>query len=442
LSTPSQHHSKESMSLRNSLICITASLLFLFQFLFSKCAFGLTPEKKSFLATLHDVPPGWMEQQIQKDFAPFKQGISQTMIENIYPPLNPSERLLIRFKIINNQLLSFDQSHDWTGRSNIIRNALNFLIDAVGLPNLDMVITMHDGIVDFPKETKGPILTFAKIKNMQCGILIPDMEALDGYDNNSSLRKEALESVPWENKEQKVFWRGSTTGGFFTKDNWSSFPRSKLTLLSLQRPELVDAKFTNIVQCEPEVPSILSERQLVSSHVSVNDHLKYRYLVDVDGNSCTYSRCYWILLSNSLLFKSGSDHVQWYYKGLRPYQHYVPLEHDMADIFEKIEWAKKHDEEVKQIAAQATTFAVHSLSIENIYLYFYKVLLEYARLATEPFCKNIMRNKPEKGELGPNQFVVPLFTIIPLLQGNHTCPSRPQAFYFKLFNRICPPGAA
>jgi hypothetical protein len=166
----------------------------------------------------------------------------------------------------------------------------------------------------------------------------------------------------------------------YTKDNWFLAPRAKLTLFSYERPDLVDAKFTQIAQCDPDVPGILSEHHLLGGWVNVEDHLKYRYLVDVDGNSCTYSRCYWILLSNSLLLKQVSDNTQWYYKGLIPYQHYVPLADDLSDIFEKVEWSKEHDQEAQEIARNATEFASENLSLENTYLYFYRALQEYAKL--------------------------------------------------------------
>lgn len=36
----------------------------------------------------------------------------------------------------------------------------------------------------------------------------------------------------WKRKKPILFWRGSQTGGWYTVQNWKSFPRSKLVLLS------------------------------------------------------------------------------------------------------------------------------------------------------------------------------------------------------------------
>ena len=35
---------------------------------------------------------------------------------------------------------------------------------------------------------------------------------------------------------------------------------------------------------------------------------------------------------------------------MRPWEHYVPVRMDFSDFKEKIQWAKEHDEEMKQIA--------------------------------------------------------------------------------------------
>ena len=41
-----------------------------------------------------------------------------------------------------------------------------------------------------------------------------------------------IDIVSWKMKKPILFWRGSQTGGWYTVQNWKSFPRSKLVLLS------------------------------------------------------------------------------------------------------------------------------------------------------------------------------------------------------------------
>jgi hypothetical protein len=81
-------------------------------------------------------------------------------------------------------------------------------------------------------------------------------------------------------KTSEAFWRGSTTGGFFTGKNWNLFGRGKLVDLSLQHPTEIDARFTNVVQCTPDVHGLMKAAGMLSKRVDKVDHLKYKYLVD------------------------------------------------------------------------------------------------------------------------------------------------------------------
>ena len=110
------------------------------------------------------------------------------------------------------------------------------------------------------------------------------------------------------------------------------------------------------------------------------NHLEYKYLVDVDGNSCSFERYFWVLLSNSLVLKQITPNIQWYYSALNPYEHFVPVKEDLSDLLEKYEWALSHDLEAKKIAQNATEFAKENLSTEDVFLYMHCLLKEYARL--------------------------------------------------------------
>ncbi len=46
----------------------------------------------------------------------------------------------------------------------------------------------------------------------------------------------------------------------------------------------------------------------------------------------------------------------WFRKYLVPYKHFVPIQHDLSDLVEKIEWCRSHDSECEQIAKNAKVF--------------------------------------------------------------------------------------
>ena len=147
----------------------------------------------------------------------------------------------------------------------------------------------------------------------------------------------------------------------------------------------MDARFTSVVQCDQEIRPLMKAKGMISSSVSRPDHLKYKYLIDVDGNSCSYERFFWLLLSNSLVIKQITTNVQWYYGGLEPYKHYLPVKEDLSDLLEKIQWARAHDEEARLMAERATEFVNDNLSPEDTLVYLYHLLKEYSRLLSPTF---------------------------------------------------------
>jgi hypothetical protein len=50
--------------------------------------------------------------------------------------------------------------------------------------------------------------------------------------------------------------------------------------------------------------------------VPYDAHMKYKYLISLDGNGAPWLRVPWILLSNSVLIKQDSENIQWFYPGL------------------------------------------------------------------------------------------------------------------------------
>jgi hypothetical protein len=355
--------------------------LFLFAFFLQGNANLLKPNQEVFLDRAKGVAPLWMEEQIKKDLEPYKSGITKEIIDTIMTTFDIQQELLVRFKVINNQLFYDHRLEGQTiDRFLCYFTVLAFFIETTGLPDLDFVITLHDKSND---GVNWPIMAYGRNDRVSKTILIPDFIALGGYDNLLGGRKVSdhfWQAYPWEWKEKKAFWRGSTTGGWFTKDNWFTYPRTQLALFSLQRPDLLDAKITTVCQDDGFVKPILLAHGLIGNFASIEEQLKYRYLIDVDGNGWTVPRCFWILLANSLLLKQTSDYIVWYSAGVIPYKHYLPVTHEAEDIFNKIEWAKNHDEEAKQMAMEATYFALNDLSLENTYLYLYKLLIAYSQL--------------------------------------------------------------
>lgn len=145
--------------------------------------------------------------------------------------------------------------------------------------------------------------------------------------------------------------------------------------LSEKAPHTIDAAFVNWIGYENvDLTKIFRK----TSAVNPKDHLLFKYLIDVDGQSCCYSRTFWILLSNSIMLKQVTNDVQWFYKGLKPFVHFVPLNTHLTDLEEKIEFCRKNGDKVQEIIKEANDFALNHLQYESNLAYLSQVLEEYA----------------------------------------------------------------
>lgn len=352
------------------------------------------PKKNSFSIEIEKIVSNpnrnaWMRNRINRDL----DGID---IRNFHPDyinhvfkkeLSDPHLLCCLVEILNNKVRlqkvsNFSRSNE--NRVGIFLKFLKVLAKHFSIPDCQFVITFHDGTV---KETLPfPVFCFAKDKDKK-GIVIPDFEAQEHYLLPIDGRILTIDILvdkgcflyPWENKIPRCFWRGSTTGAIYKLQDWDMWPRSQLVLFASKHPEYIDAKFTAVCQAEDGVEQCIKQRGLFGSSVSIDNSLKYKYLIDVDGNSCTYSRSYWILRSNSVLFKHTSNQIQWYYDLLIPWENYIPIAYDFSDLLHHMAWAYNHDEEAKQIALRGRKLAKEELSHEAVFAYFYLLLEEYAR---------------------------------------------------------------
>ena len=327
----------------------------------------------------HFKPP-WLKERLERDFEPLRNKKITKKTLNDFCNLIDSSNEYVRVQIKNNhvKLLPLKKCSSLEKTADRVRRFLSSLrkISKIrDLPDLDFIMYFGDGI---HQSKPLPIFCFAKDKRCENLISIPDHEALCGLGN--FYREVKKHDVPYFEKKPKAFWRGATTGGDFTSSNWKNFPRSKLTLFSLKNPNLCDAKFAFVASNnKAELEKTLIQEQVLDQFVKIKDHLPYKFLVDIDGNSCTYSRLHWILFSNSLCLKQNSHLEQWYYTGLKPYVHYLPFHSDMSNFKDVINWALSHETECEQIVKNAKVFVRNNLTHYPALAYFYRVLLEYAK---------------------------------------------------------------
>lgn len=224
-----------------------------------------------------------------------------------------------------------------------------------------------------------PLLSMTKISPCFSDILFPGQYY---YRKSRWSLKLKPDDIAWSNKISQLFWRGASNGGHIVGQNYRSFPRFRLIELARKHSDLINAQLTHFPDghCTADCDrlGIIAEYNITGIRVSRNEVLKYKYLLDVDGNTFS-GRFLSLLRSGSLVFKS-TVFEEYFNDWLRPYEHYIPVRPDLSDLVERVHWAMKHDDEARRIQETGKLFVERVVTDSQNDCYFALVLLEWARL--------------------------------------------------------------
>jgi hypothetical protein len=204
--------------------------------------------------------------------------------------------------------------------------------------------------------------------NRDDSLLIPDAEFLEtgGY---SAVRKHFQANViPWQQRLGIAFWRGSTTG-VRVDSSWGSIPRIKMCEIcnAVDDPSLFDVGVTGLAQISKNEINEIRNSDLIRNYFPIAESNRYKYQIDIDGNTNAWAGLFQKLLSGSAVLKVESPYGfrQWYYDKLVPWEHYVPVKSDMSDLVENVRWLIGNDDEARRIGQIGANLA-RDLSYELV----------------------------------------------------------------------------
>jgi hypothetical protein len=322
---------------------------------------------------LEEPTPEWILKQIHQDIAPYTTELSRKSLDELF---SNNDYCLVRVQVVDGKM-TFQKSEwakihqvaDWIIQLFKVFNTL------VRLPDVDFVFSCHDYIQ--LKGTPLPIFIISKKKHDHGLILYPDWYSLRGFEPDKTLVLEGNVLHPWESKKPLLFFRGSDSG-ISDWDLWLNYPRPKLMEMSVQHPDLIDAKFNYLFNHH-----IIGEQArslgYMGEYVSMRDSSCFKYAMDIDGNCAATPRMPLLMHSTSVILKNTTDSVLWFYPRVKPYEHFIPVSEDLSDLFIKLEWAKNHDAQCQKISANARRLAAEIFNHELIYVYLHRLLVEYAK---------------------------------------------------------------
>ena len=161
---------------------------------------------------------------------------------------------------------------------------------------------------------------------------------------------EHMKIVSFENKINKIVWRGQY-------NNHAETPCFRTLICNeLAKDERCDCKRVNASWQPPFNPDY---------RMPQSEQLKYKgiFVIDGGGWATTIS---WALGSGCVPLICSMYWVGLQYE-LVPWKHYVPINPDMSDLHENVNWIFTHDEECKEIIKNALEF--YNSKMTNEYMF-------------------------------------------------------------------------
>lgn len=188
---------------------------------------------------------------------------------------------------------------------------------------------------------------------------------------------------PWHDKVPKLVWRGGLTGALY---NFTS-ARSRLGMFALKHRDhpLLDIGIHQIPSrhyhptTKKTVPADLATRILLKPPIPAANYSAYRAVLDTDGNSWS-SRFGKLLCLSSVVVKVEPRFVDYFYRYLQPWVHYVPVRYDLSDLLEKAEWVldPANDNRTRAIVAEANAWCREHMTQDAVMHDMLDVLEAYA----------------------------------------------------------------
>merc|ERR1711935_559129 len=143
--------------------------------------------------------------------------------------------------------------------------------------------------------------------------------------------------------------------------------------MSLKYPDLINASLTAFFFFREEEIKLGK-----APYISFFDFFNYKYQLNIDGTVAAY-RFPYLLAGSGVVFKQESQYYEHFYRDLKPYEHYLPINKNIRDLPEKVEAAKESDHETELISNNGQKFAKHHLTPLNILCYHAQLLDRWAQ---------------------------------------------------------------
>lgn len=174
------------------------------------------------------------------------------------------------------------------------------------------------------------------------------------------------DAVPWEDRINKIYWRGTLSGPDEESDI-EQFTRTRLLRLVERRPLIFDAGITGIDDSTPAIEHAGAKavkrryRKFMLRADRFSESLpKYKYLLSIEGVAASW-RGRELFAAGSVVLLQRGRWVEFFDASLKPFVHYVPIESDLSDLEQRFVWLEANPDKAKELADAASEFSRTSL---------------------------------------------------------------------------------
>ena len=281
------------------------------------------------------------------------------------------------------------------GRAQTLIRELKWVLESYHLPDCDFVVHVGDGVPEhafpltLPNRSDLAVPVFVQDGWVGMNAIMAPSRSVVGGEDFSRVREAVFKHAD-HGSVRKAVWRGSTTGGLYGPANWREFPRSKAVLLSLKRPDLLDARFSDLkAQAEnPQVVDAMTRNELQGSPISMHEQFQYQAILMIDGNTVPDRFAFQLSGGSSAIIKAASNRVEYWYPDLVPGEHIISVQSDLSDLEQVLESVMVNKSFLASVARKGSDFVIQRLRRENVACYWINLLKDFCSYVEKPVVRS------------------------------------------------------
>lgn len=149
----------------------------------------------------------------------------------------------------------------------------------------------------------------------------------------------------WNSRLNDLCWRGGCSG-----INGNNSLRVNFVKKLFDYPGSQNVRLSEWWSENKNIPN-----EYFADRIDYSDFLKYKIFFIIDGN-VTSSNYMWGFASGCVPFLI-SNSTCWFSHLIKPYEHYIPVNYDLSNLIEQIEYIKNNDDIAEKIAKNALQFS-------------------------------------------------------------------------------------